>query len=97
MCIRDRSWNAQPTCRPRDGNNLLEHNVGHFLITTTTSGLVSHSIDSTIDHAAVVFDDLLDGVALAEVNGCASDLLGLGKTLWHTVDDVNFTGAAEDA
>lgn len=44
-----------------------------------------------------MFLDLLSGVAGAEVDGNATNLLCLLETLRNTVDDVNFRGPAKDS
>jgi hypothetical protein len=87
----------QPASRARDVDELVENHVRDFFVAVPAHGLVAYGIDRAIYHAAIGFDDLVDWVAISEVDGYAADFLGGVEAFFHLVNDEDFTRAAKDA
>ncbi len=75
-------------------DQIFQNDVGFLLIATLVDGLISHTIDGSVHHSSIGFDDLVDSIGFAEVNrGALRDFSGRSQSLRDTVNDVDARGA----
>lgn len=90
-----KSRDTKSTTRPRYLDHILQDNIRLLGSTTAVDGLVPDSVDGPVHHSAVELDDLLDGIALGEVDRCTANLLGSLEALGHAVNDIYAGGATK--
>lgn len=77
-------------------DHVLEYNIRLLGRPVRVNGLVANGIDGPVNHPAAVGDDLVDGIALREIDRDASNLFGGCEALGDSVDDINEGCATQD-
>ncbi|KAI6773624.1 hypothetical protein HG531_000473 [Fusarium graminearum] len=81
-----KTWDSKAATGSGNADHVLKNNVRLLSITTIADGLITDSIDRSINLlSAIGLDDQIYSVTLGEVNGCAANLLGCLKTFGNTV------------
>ncbi len=80
----------QPATCAGDTDQVLQDDVGLFLVAVLADCLIPNTVNGTVYHAAVGFDDLVHGIRLGEVDWRAlGDLGSDGESFRNSVNDVN--------
>lgn len=88
--------NTHSSARARNTDHVLEYNIRLLGSRIRVNGLVANAIDGAVNHLAVVGDNLVDGIALREINRDAANLFCECEALGDSVDDVNGGCAAQN-
>jgi hypothetical protein len=59
--------------------------------------LITNRIHRPVNHPTIVTDDLVDGIALGEIDRDTAYLFGGGEALGNSVDDVDERRTAQDS
>jgi hypothetical protein len=89
------AWNAESSARPGSFDHILQDNVGLLLVSAGGYRLVADGINRPVQHVAVMLDDLVNCITLAEVDWDAADLLGGLQSLRHSIHNVHLAGSPE--
>lgn len=90
--------NAEASCRSGDHNELVQDNVRLLLVTALVNSLVADSIDSTVDHLSTVeLNNLLNRVALGEVDTLTSDLSCSVQSLLDLINDEHSASSSQNS
>src|SRR5579884_1585790 len=83
--------NTQPACRVDDLNERFEHDRGHLLVLLAgLDGLVADGIDTLVNAVAVAhLTNLLNRIALAEINWNGSHILDILQALGHPINHID--------
>lgn len=87
--------NTDPTGRSSGLDTILQHDTWNLLLSIASSCLITNSINTPIYHPTIKFQDLFDGVGIAEVDGDTTDLLSGCKAFGNGVYDVDLRSSTE--